>query len=115
MKRSNTEVICLKSDVTLFLGAGFTPSAGPAGAGRVRLVHNDPDRAFDALIELMATKGTPFTAHIGRTANWSVRRLAFAEHHLVLLGAPAPPSIELRRDRQVRAAFRRIASRSAVR
>jgi hypothetical protein len=115
MKRSNTEVICLKSDVRLFLRAGFTLSTKAAGPGRVRLAHNDPNRAFELLIELMVTKHAPFTARIGRTAYWGVRRLAFAGHDLVVLGVPVPQRHELRRDRRVRAAFRRLASSSEVR
>jgi len=114
MKRSNSEVVCLKSDVSIFRRAGFKLSARPAGPGSVRLVHNEPDKAFDVLIELMATKRTPFVARIGRTSDWGVRRLAFAGHRLVVLGAPAPNSDEVRWNRQVRAAFRRLATRSAV-
>jgi hypothetical protein len=112
MNRSKTEVICLKSDVHLFRRAGFSVSTRAAGLGRVRLVHTDPDAAFDTLIELMATKRTPFTARIGRTADWGVRRVAFACSHLVVLGSPAPHRDELREDRHVRAAFRRLASKS---
>ena len=115
MKRSNSEVVCLQSHVRLFRRAGFKPSARKAGTGRVRLVHNDPDKAFDALIELMATKSTPFVARIGRTANWKVRRMAFAGNHLVILGSPSPHSDELRQHRLVRGAFRRLALRSEVR
>ena len=115
MNRSDSEVICLKADVSIFRRAGFTPSAKPAGPGTVRLVHNDPDKAFDALIGLMATKRTPFVARIGRTSDWGVRRLAFAGHRLVVLGAPAPHSDEVRWICQVRAAFRRLAARSEVR
>ena len=115
MNRSNSEVVCLKANVSLFRRAGFKLSAKPAGPGTVRLVHNDPDKAFDTLIELMAIKNTPFLARIGRTANWGVRRLAFAGFRLVVLGAPAPHSDEVRWNRQVRAAFRRLAARSEVR
>ena len=114
MKRSNSEVVCLQSDVRHFRRVGFTPSARSSGSGRVRLVHNDPAKAFDALIELMAAKNTPFTARIGKTANWSVRRMAFAGNHLVLLGSPAH-SDEVRQYRLVRAAFLRLASRLEVR
>jgi hypothetical protein len=115
MNRSDSQVVCLKSDVSIFRRAGFTPSVKPAGPGTVRLVHKDPNKAFDALIELMAIKRTPFLARIGRTANWGVRRLAFAGLRLVVLGNPAPHSDEVRWNRQVRAAFRRLASRPEVR
>ena len=115
MTRSNTEVICLKADVRLFHRVGFKPSASKAGAGRVRLIHDDPDSAFDALIELMATTSTPFIARIGRTSNWGVRRMAFAGNRLVVLGNRLPHNDELHQHRLVRAAFLRLASRSGVR
>ena len=115
MHRSNSEVVCLQLDVRGFHREEFTPSAGAVGSDWVRLVHTDPDEAFETVIELMAKDRAPFTARIGRTDSWGVRRLAFAGHRLVVLGAPAPHRDELRQDRQVRAAFRRLASRSEVR
>jgi len=115
MNRSNSEVICLQSDVAVFRRVGFAPSASKAGAGSVRLVHNDPNRAFDALLKVIAKKSTPFVARIGRTAEWSVRRMAFAGNHLVILGSRAPQSDEVRQHRLVRGAFRRLALRSEVR
>ena len=115
MHRSNSEVVCLQLDVRGFHREEFTPSAGAAGPGRARLVHTDPDEAFDTVIELMAKDRAPFTARIGRTANCGVRWMAFAGHRLVVLGIPAPHLGELQHDRPVSAAFRRLASRSEVR
>ena len=115
MNRSNSEVVCLQSDVAVFRRVGFAPSASKAGAGSVRLVHNDPNRAFDALLKVVAKKSTPFMARVGRTANWSVRRMAYAGNRLLILGSPAPSSDELHQHRLVRAAFLRLASRSGVR
>jgi hypothetical protein len=114
MHRSNSEVVCLQLDVRGFHREEFTPSAGAAGPGRARLVHTDPDEAFDTVIELMAKDRAPFTARIGRTSDWGVRRPAFAGHRLVVLGAPAPKSDELLWNRQVQAALRRLATSSAV-
>ena len=49
MNRSKSEVVCLQLDVRGFHREGFTPSAGAAGSGRVRLVHADPDEVFDTV------------------------------------------------------------------